>query len=126
MGVLRWPKKAIVNKLIKDENSRPGADWTSMSCTLKRNDLRSYKEADDELSNMERNTDTEVEEAGGDVNMGLTRQLINFDELAENLRSLYSIPHNSTSVVIVTLRYCQQPQTSKSRLNLGQGLSAQF
>lgn len=62
-GVLRWPKKLrLANKLSHMEYSQPDSSWDRMMC-LKKRELNTRKEAEDELSLMELHSDTENEES---------------------------------------------------------------
>lgn len=61
-GELRWPRKRLeVNKLVKDENSRPLDNWSTSKCCVKRSSISSYEEAMRELDVMVQNSDTEID-----------------------------------------------------------------
>lgn len=60
-GILSWPK-AKVEKLIKNEKSEPEENWFHIPCKLKRNYLNSWDVAEEELSRMLHEEDTEQEE----------------------------------------------------------------
>ena len=63
-GRLRWPPRTTKYpiQLVKHENSRPGPGWDTLKCTLKRNNIRTYEDANSELTLMEQNMDTDNEE----------------------------------------------------------------
>ena len=60
-GVLLWPKKSAVAKLLHDENSVPAANWERINCVNKRvfNDREA---AEEEIRKMESASDTEADE----------------------------------------------------------------
>lgn len=59
-GILFWPKKNIVSRLVRDANSTPGIEWTKMACVVKRT-AETYAEAESELACMETQPDTDQE-----------------------------------------------------------------
>ncbi|PZC70365.1 hypothetical protein B5X24_HaOG202060 [Helicoverpa armigera] len=88
-GKLWWPPKKTLFKLMKDDQSEPSKDWKLMKCTLKRNNIQTYQLADDELSAMEENSDTDVQdtvvvEPRETVDLPSQGE-INFELLANNL-----------------------------------------
>lgn len=56
-GVLQWPKKKF-EKLRKNEESLPNEKWIMMNCIVKRTNL-TLQEAEDEINDMCKNSDTE-------------------------------------------------------------------
>lgn len=84
-GKLWWPPRNIQFKVMKDEQSKPGNDWKLMKCILKRSNILTYQQADSELSFMEENSDTDVNDNDTTIQLRETSQ--NFDVLAENLVS---------------------------------------
>lgn len=96
-GLLRWPPRSTKYpmKLLKDENSRPGPGWDTLKCTLKRNNIRTYEDANSELTFMEQNTDTDNQE-NEYMSCPVTsepcqakRNEVNFEAMAENLVSFF-------------------------------------
>lgn len=88
-GSLWWPPKKTQNKLIKDEQSKPDkTEWKLMDCILKRNNLRTYQLAEAELSIMEGNSDTDLNDT---VDMAappttlVHDQELNYELMANNL-----------------------------------------
>ncbi|KAJ8729031.1 hypothetical protein PYW07_006727 [Mythimna separata] len=64
-GNLWWPPKKTQYKLMKDEQSKPDKkEWKLMDCILKRNNILTYQQAEAELSIMEDNSDTDVNDTG--------------------------------------------------------------
>ncbi|KAL9704897.1 hypothetical protein quinque_008415 [Culex quinquefasciatus] len=59
-GILFWPKKNIISRLVRDANSTPGIEWTKMACVVKRT-AATYAEAESELAYMESQPDTDQE-----------------------------------------------------------------
>lgn len=62
-GYLYWPKSKA-EKLILEGNSVPSSDWLEMRCVLKRRNLASYEEAENEISKMMYVTDTDEQDQG--------------------------------------------------------------
>lgn len=94
-GNLWWPPKKILEKSIRDDQSKPTKDWKLMNCILKRNNIPTYQQADNELSIMEQNSDTDVQDnvAAADHPCETVtyadQDEINFEILANNLVRYY-------------------------------------
>lgn len=86
--LLFWPKSSA-NKLRRQEKSSPEASWEIMTCDVKRKNLKTIEEAQDEINAMSDKSDTETDE-------GVT-----------NRRSLrkekYSLPQKSFNELAKTL-----------------------
>lgn len=83
-SVLRWPKQAW--KFIKDNETVPQADWSSLPCSLKRSDIKTYQEAEKEISTMLMQSDTEEE-----TNFHSKNQRIVMKTLDLNTAALFNI-----------------------------------
>ncbi|KAL4714559.1 hypothetical protein ACJJTC_006605 [Scirpophaga incertulas] len=88
-GNLWWPPKKTQCKLIKDEQSKPDQkEWRLMGCILKRNNIRTYQLAEAELSLMEENSDTDVNDAGMNASrttLVQNQEVMKFETIANNL-----------------------------------------
>ncbi|XP_047028718.1 uncharacterized protein LOC124636601 [Helicoverpa zea] len=110
-GIVRWPPKTVkfASKLIKDGNSRPGPEWSSFKCVLKRNCIPTFEEANKELYQMELNTDTDYDNDNcgvpGTSHPDLaTNDEIDFDAMAQNLAHMdNSQPSASDSTLTATV-----------------------
>lgn len=59
--LLFWPKSSA-NKLRRQEKSSPEASWEIMTCDVKRKNLKTFEEAQDEINAMSDKSDTETDE----------------------------------------------------------------
>lgn len=57
-GILMWPKK-LSEKLRKNEKNYPQDDWLKSNCIVKRRNISTYEEAEQEVENMCKYSDTE-------------------------------------------------------------------
>ncbi|CAH0405511.1 unnamed protein product [Chilo suppressalis] len=62
-GKLFWPTEKVKNRarLARDENSFPNPNWDILDCVVKRSNIATYAEAQNELRIMENYTDTDNE-----------------------------------------------------------------
>lgn len=59
-GMLFWPKNKQ-DKLRRVENCDPDQTWTPINCIVKRNNLRTFKDAENEIDAMSDRSDTETD-----------------------------------------------------------------
>lgn len=59
-GTLFWPKNKQ-EKLRRQENCDPDETWTTINCIVKRTNLRTFKDAENEIDVMSDRSDTETD-----------------------------------------------------------------
>lgn len=59
-GILFWPKTKQ-EKLRRQENCDPDSTWTTINCIVKRTNLRTFKDAENEIDIMSDRSDTETD-----------------------------------------------------------------
>lgn len=59
-GTLFWPKNKQ-EKLRRQENCNPDQTWTTINCIVKRTNLRTFKDAENEIDAMSDRSDTETD-----------------------------------------------------------------
>ncbi|CAG9790335.1 unnamed protein product [Diatraea saccharalis] len=71
--ILLWPK-TNAEKLRRRENCYPDPTWTAFNCILKRNHLRSFKDAENQIDAMSNRSDTETENEYRNKSLSATTQ----------------------------------------------------
>ncbi|XP_045769184.1 uncharacterized protein LOC123870065 [Maniola jurtina] len=109
--LLFWPKKSA-DKLRRQENSSPDASWEIMSCDVKRKNLKTFQEAQDEINTMSDKSDTETDE--GDTNRRSLRKEKyplpdkSFNELAKTLTDNHNQMLSTTTPVTQVAQKSQE------------------
>jgi hypothetical protein len=90
-GKLFWPQKHVRNRsrLIRDDRSKPSPEWDIIDCKVKRTNIETYREAENEIKIMLGHTDTDHDlndnRSQNPVYIATGQRLeeTNFDALAE-------------------------------------------
>lgn len=87
---LRYPKKPNESALVRNENSKPRADWPVLPCKVKRTGFLTYADAEEELSIMMQHSDTDtgpaIYEAQRETQLAMSG-LPDFNNMADQLVS---------------------------------------